>query len=542
MKKVLVLISILFLFIALAGCDFLTFTTTTALTTTGATTSDPRLAELDAEFALLESALPAAIIDDYVLPVPTNQAITVAYTVNGTPIGGTLVYDAPSEDTTFLLKMTIAFGDLSDSRTYQVLFASDSQSYEEYLAMMEELESLPRIPDLYIWTDGNSEVTSKEDYISGTASLYTYDEDNVAQTVFEYRSLQIRGRGNSTWYMPKKPYKIKFAEKTALFTDYAARDWVLLANFTDQTLIRNFLAYRFAAAIGMEYTPSATFVDLYMNGVYAGNYMISDQIEASSVRIDIEEESSAVNTGYLLEMDKRLDSWPEGVEGIDWFRIYGVPYVVKSPQPDGDEHRLTSIQFDYIEDFIATVHITLMNQRDYAPYIDEASFIDWFIVQEVFKNVDSGYSSVFLYKDTDGPLKMGPIWDFDLSSSNPGHLDAVNRAPAGWYTSLEYKNVWFYYLMKYPTFRLHLQERWNELYETEVLGMLSSVYPAADAIARSRHLNFELWDVIGKNWDWYTSTEVYDAKTYEDQMSLLFDWLERRISWMHRTINDEDFV
>jgi hypothetical protein len=137
---------------------------------------------------------------------------------------------------------------------------------------------------------------------------------------------------------------------------------------------------------------------------------------------------------------------------------------------------------------------------------------------------------------------MGPVWDFDLSSTNPGHLDDTNRAPEGWYTSLQYKNIWFYYLMKYPTFRLHLQERWNEIYETMVLTMLASVYPVSDSIARSRYLNFQKWDVIGKNYDWYTSIEVYNAKTYEAQMKLLYDWLDTRIAWMNAAINASDFV
>jgi len=88
-----------------------------------------------------------------------------------------------------------------------------------------------------------------------------------------------------------------------------------------------------------------------------------------------------------------------------------------------------------------------MNHQEYDTLIDEASFIDWFIVEELFKNVDVGYSSVYYYKDKGGLLKMGPVWDFDLSTSNPGHLQDDLRGPEGWYTSLQYKNIWFYYFI-----------------------------------------------------------------------------------------------
>jgi len=361
--------------------------------------------------------------------------------------------------------------------------------------------------------------------------------------VFSNRTLEIRLRGNSTLWMPKRPYKIKFTNKTALLTAYEAKDWVLLANFADQTLIRNKLAFDLASAMGMPYTPSANVVDVYMNNDYVGNYMITDQIEVSSVRIDIEENSSAVDTGYLLEWDWRqtMAGQADGAEGVAWFNIYGIAFAIKSPQPDSDEHRLTSTQFNFIYNYMQSVHLALMNKQNYAGLIDEASFIDWFIVEEVFKNVDSGFSSNFYYKDKGGLLKMGPVWDFDLSSTNPGHLDYENRMPPGWYTSLQNKNIWFYYLMKYDGFRQRLQARWNEVYD-DVVAMLESVYPESDAIAHSRYRNFETWDIIGKNYEWYTSTEVYEAQTYEEQLALLYDWLEARIAWMDGAINDPDFV
>jgi len=475
---------------------------------------------------LIEAGIPDAIECDLALPVISYDTATVSYATEVSRIyRGRFIFTFPQHDTPITITATIRYKGVTRA--------------VEYVTVMKGFEVLERIPELRIWTDGSQEIVSKDDYVDAVATLTTYDEANVGTNVFTRRGLQIRGRGNSTWWMPKKPYRIKFDDKTAMFTDYEAKDWVLLANFTDQTLIRNYLAYKLAATIGMPYTPSATFVDVFINDEYVGNYTLSDQIEVSPVRVDVEEGSSAVDTGYLIEFDYKVyEDW-SAVEGVDYFHAHGYPYSIKSPQPDSVN--FNTAQVAYIKDYVDSIYEALSNRRSYTELIDEASFIDWFLVQEVFKNVDSGYSSVYMYKAKGGVLKMGPVWDFDLSSSNPGHLDYENRMPPGWYTSLQYKNIWFYYLMKYDTFRLHLQARWNEIY-VEVTEMLASVYPVADSIARSRYLNFIRWDVMGKNWEWYTSPEVYEADTYEEQLEVLYDWLDERIAWMNTTINDPDFV
>jgi len=475
---------------------------------------------------LIGGMIPDEIVSDVTMPQIDYDDATVSYESDVSRIyHGRFVFTFPQIDTAVTISARVHYK--GEYRTY------------EFTTVMQGFGALPRIPVLYITTDGNQPIDSKDVYVDAVATLLTYDENNVASTVFSRRPLQIRGRGNSTWWMPKKPYRIKFDEKTAMFTDYEAKDWVLLANFADQTLIRNYLAYKLAASIGMPYTPSATFVDVYVNNEYMGNYTLTDQIEVSSSRVDIEEGSSDVDTGYLIEFDYKIyEDWT-AVEDVDYFLAHGYPYTIKSPQPD--EAYFNAAQVAYIKDYVDAIYETLANRRDYSGLIDEASFIDWFIVQEVFKNVDSGYSSVFMYKDKGGVLKMGPVWDFDLSSSNPGHLDYVNRMPPGWYTSLEYKNLWFYYLMKYDTFRSHLQTRWNEVYD-DVADMLASVYPVSDSIARSRYNNFKRWDVIGTNAEWYTSPEVYQADTYEEQLEVLYDWLEERIAWMDAAINDPDFA
>ena len=96
----------------------------------------------------------------------------------------------------------------------------------------------------------------------------------------------------------------------------------------------------------------------------------------------------------------------------------------------------------------------------------------------------------------------------------------------------------FYYLWQYPEFQEALKERWNEVYETVILQVLDNIFEAADSITYSRLQNFQRWDVIGINYDWYTAPEVYAIDTYDEQVWFLHDYLKERIEWLDEEIND----
>lgn len=473
--------------------------------------------------AMIDEQMPEVIESDFTLPILDNPDATFSFSTDTSRIyNHRFIFSFPLEPTEFHITAKIRYN--NETRTY------------DYPILMKGLSQLQQVPIIYIHTDNSTPITSKTEYLHATFSMVIYNQDLVPFVLYSNRSIQIRGRGNSTFYMPKMSYRLKFDDKTSLLFDHSENDWVLLANFTDQTLIRNALAYNFAASITDVFQPDTAFVDVYLNDVFLGNYTLTDQIEVTNDRVDIDEHSTNLDTGYLIEFDRRIWDWPEGTEGIDWFNLYGIPYVIKSPDPDGEYY--SQSQLYYIESYMAECYNALRNKQDYSELIDEESFIDWFIVEELFKNVDSGYSSVFITKDKGGKLKMGPVWDFDLSTSNPGHLGDDLRGPEGWYTSLEYKNVWFYHLMQYEGFRQHLKEKWNAIYDNQIQDLLNDIYPMADSISKSRYLNFQTWDVIGKNYDWYTSTEVYDAKTYEEQVYILYNYLLVRSVWMNQAINE----
>jgi hypothetical protein len=471
----------------------------------------------------IEERMATVIESDFTLPVIPLEGVTVEYTSDRSYIfNGRFIFDFPLSNSSLTITAAVTIGEETREYAFQV--------------SMKGLASLPRVSEILIETENHAPIVSKDEYIDATLTLVTYDDQNNPTTSIAAQSIEIRGRGNSTFFMPKMPFRIKFPSKTAFLNDYAEKTWVLLANYTDQTLVRNYLANQFSSQVGMAFSPSATFADVYLNGEYIGNYLVTDQIEVSSNRVDIDKNSTEVDTGYLLEMDLRLIETPEGVENVDYFYVYGRPYAIKSPKTDDIYY--TVDQFNYISDYIVTVHETLMNGDDFSELIDLNSFVDWFLIEELFKNVDSGYSSVYMYKDSGQPLKMGPIWDMDLSSGNQQpQLSAQMRSPIGWYTSLPEKNVWFHYLMNYEDFREAVKTRWDEWYAEDIPELIASIYPLTDSIAYSRYLNFQRWDVIGTNNEWYTNPEILALDTYEEQVKYLVDYLTMRSEWLNQAIH-----
>lgn len=450
-----------------------------------------------------------------------NDDIEVDYLVNCTDVErGRVVYTFPGEDAECGISTSITYN--GETRMEIIPFT------------MSAVDNLPKISSIYIETEGNSTIDNNWEYVRATLSMYNGGDTSSPALVDV--PLGIRLRGNSTLWMPKKSFKIKFDEKIRITNAYQEKDWVLLANFTDQTLVRNYVAYQMSNNMNLEFTPSYVFVDVYLNGEYLGNYMLSDQIEVTNHRVDIEENVPEIDTGYLIEYDWGLYRDPVNVETENYFTVEGIPFVIKSPQQEDEHYR--SMHKVFIENYMNEVFDTLRDNDDYHDLIDEESFIDWFIVSEVFKNVDSGYSSVYFYKDAGGLLKMGPVWDFDLSSGNQGHLGDDLRGPEGWYTPRADKNRLFYYLFEYPEFREALKDRWNEIYESVIVEVLNNIFVAADSITYSRFENFQRWDVIGKNADWYTSPEVFAIQTYDEQVWFLHDYLEERIEWLDEEIND----
>ena len=309
-------------------------------------------------------------------------------------------------------------------------------------------ENLTDIPALYIDTVG-VEINSKEDYVVGSVSIIGSNGlSNLSST-----KMKIKGRGNSTWWQGgiwgKKPYQIKFNEKIDILNMSKDKKWVLLAEISDISLIRNKIAREISNISRFDYVPQAKFIELYINDEYVGIYLVGQKVEESSNRVNIGD------NGYLVEIDTdaqgRIDIDDVYFRSNIWTSQYqqGV-FNIKEPNVD-----YNSIEYNLIKDHINNFESALFGENfkdpdlGYRSFIDLPSFIDWFLVNEIAKNQDAkSYSSIFLNYIPGEKIKMGPVWDFDLAFGNVNYSNAEN-AEGFWIK----ENLWYKKMFEDPYFK-----------------------------------------------------------------------------------------
>ncbi len=328
-------------------------------------------------------------------------------------------------------------------------FSFDTMPDEDVTLTANWLQ-LSNLPTLFIDLYDNSnnpipiENITREFYVNSKISLENTDLE------FEINSVDalFKGRGNGSWIDSgeKKGYRIKFDDGQSVLGSAVSKHWVILAgaNFDDITMYRNKLAFNMADEVftNIDYVTSAEWVDVYFNGEYHGVYLICEHLRVDEDRVDIESEYGVLDTGYLIE----YDYYAKGINGVDYFTVPGMkyPFSMKSPSPeDYLENGLTIGQYREQVDFIRTMVVNMVNAAmdndlaTFAEYADVDSFVDMYILHELFKNIDTGYSSFFIYRHPGGKLTAGPPWDFDATcGSTPTR---GNGSPNGIYVGLGVK-------------------------------------------------------------------------------------------------------
>ena len=388
------------------------------------------------------------------------------------------------------------------------------------------------LPVVEIWTNAYAPILDRETYVKGCMRLTDGSRQTYATGLYQ-GALEIRGRGNSTWDMPKKSYRLKLASPGAAVLNMPAeRDWVLLANYADKTLMRAAVGFELSRRLGMAWTPRMRHVDLYLNGEFLGNYLLGEHVKVAPNRVnvtpmlatDIAEPN--VSGGYLVEAD-----FPEYVSAgdITTTTSSGILFNIKAPG------NINLSQFNYIAGHLQLVENTLLSnnfdarRNGYPTLIDVDTFIDWWIVKELVKDVDGPFrSSVYLYKDRGGKLKMGPLWDFDLSSGNVNYSTASE--PTGW--RIRVKSEWFDHLFQDKAFRAKVYDRWRAVTTTHIDALLPFIDQTAIALDASQRENFQRWDILGT----YVWPNNVVLGTYPAEVGYLRNWLKTRIAWMDKNI------
>ena len=375
----------------------------------------------------------------------------------------------------------------------------------------------------------------------------------------------IRGRGNSTWGADKKPYKIKLDKSADLFGMGKNKHWTLIANYYDNSLVRNRLTYYLGQQLDMQFTPQLVPVDVVMNGKYLGGYYLCEQIRVGESRVEInnleeiEPGDEDISGGYLLGVSPYGDE-----EGYSFNTSHAVGMVVESPEElenkDVPAERLDEMN-QYIEDYVNKTEAAIFGNgfKDedghyYTEYMDLSSAAKYYLIQEFSANGDAyRTTSTHLYKDKNGKLCWGPLWDFDYvawASTYYNDYDFDDSSYAGFFTDF----AWFERLKADPSFVNEVNKVWGgkesedpktlcyQLNELIKDGGVLDQY--ADEMESSAGNNFDKWGMtdFGGWWfygDYYGedgAPTMIQCANQREEIARLKKWISKRMDWFDENI------
>lgn len=408
-----------------------------------------------------------------------------------------------------------------------VIVAEDGTEYNYVVSI-----SYSSLPVVYINTKDAAPIVSKDDWLKDNEIYIT----NAGEYSKLYKKSQIRGRGNTTWGYPKKPYAIKLDKKDEVLGMPKHKRWVLLANYVDKTCIRNSVAFELARRMeGLDWTPRGQHVDVVLNGQFQGNYFLCEQIKVDENRVNITEMEStdtdpeAITGGYLLEIDKNYDEVNKfmsdclnEVGGYVWNQL---PFMIKEP----DEDVLCPAQFEYIKNHIAEIRSALYDvgstTEGYLKYIDLDSFIDYWIVYEMTGTGEPTHpKSVYMHKDRGGKMHAGPVWDFDYFTFQPYYSDDL----------INTMSVWNSRIIRDPANLSYIKQRWNTHRES-----ISSIIDEIDRqyllVKESAEYNSTIWPILpGTKEDPNRDKSL----SMDEALARIKSYYVEKFNWMDNYINN----
>lgn len=405
----------------------------------------------------------------------------------------------------------------------------------------------------------------KKNITTGSMSMVSADGGSI----YSGELKQIKARGNSTFtYADKKSYQIKLNTASDLLGNQEqVKTWVLLASYFDATQMHDKLMKDLAAKLGLAYTASCNWVNLYYDGEYRGVYLLSEKnsVGAASVAItDMEEAYKAQNPsygdnmstalsqnaygqqfqytkglqepanitgGYLIELNHNM--WDEA----SGFKTrQGVAFNVKSPEWCG-EAAMRYIS-EYYQDFEDAVYATdksgaytgynASTGKYFYDYVDMDSLVKVFLLQELALNCDGFISSVYFYKDADGKMFAGPIWDQDMTFGT------------GWTKTNAADIEDYHYLAKaliqIPAFKTAVAEYYSSTFAPAVrewLGNNGTIAHQYNLLKDSAAMNYKLWDFIRVG-DPKADGHIWQGASYESVVADMTSWIEARLSVMDK--------
>ncbi len=431
------------------------------------------------------------------------------------------------------------------------------------------------LPVLRIDTGGVA-VTSGDVNVPGTVTLTAADGMTtlVPGAANSNNAITIHLHGNTTAEMPKKPYTLKFGSSFDLMTALGvscpyvtssgkpicdkAKSYILLANYDDKTMLRDWAASALANSIPMgngylsspagsptpsgttallPWAPHSTYVELYLNGQYGGTYQIIEKIDIDSHKVNVPELAETDTTlptisgGYLMEIDHHAD------ESFVFDTPQGLP--IGGINPDFSPDPNVQQQSDYIRNAVDTAENALFSTNFTDPttgwraFYDETAAVNFYLVNDLMGNVDGGdfFSSVYFYKDRNNQLLyMGPVWDFDISAGNVNYFPIVNPT-VPW---MQTQAIWYAQLFKDPGFAADTAKQFNQLKNGGVLtAWTNSIRAEAASLNQAQQNNFARWPMLGE----LVWPNAQAPGTYSGEVNLLLNYINTRIAYLDGVLN-----
>ena len=381
-------------------------------------------------------------------------------------------------------------------------------------------------------------------------------------------NIGIEYRGSSSQSFDKKSYGFETWDEENEDMDYPLlgfpeeEDWIFYGPYSDKTLIRNKLIYDLSNQIG-RYASRTKFCELTINNQYMGVYVFMEKLKRDKNRIAIKKlenddlDSINISGGYIIKIDKSDDENGEQVYNDfnafisnykpNYATYQSIWFNYEYPKPKdihNEQKQYINSYFDNFERALSGINFK-DSLSGYRKYIDVGSFIDFFILNELSNNLDGYRLSTYLHKNRNEKLKIGPIWDFNLSFGNGNYCNGDK------YDTWTYKfnetcsddfwliPFWWEKLLEDPYFVNKLKERWNELRKKElsdenIFQMIQNYISILKNESGAVYRNYSKWNVIGK----YLWPNNYVGNSYESEIDYLIKWISKRNNWLDKSINE----
>lgn len=412
----------------------------------------------------------------------------------------------------------------------EVIYKLDNKdgTFDEYKVIFDSPQSTG-LPVIKIDIENGAEITIKESayknmhFILNDPNNSQYNLEIPFESVSDGKS-GIRGRGNSTWGYPKKPYRIKFNKRQSLFGLDAAKSWVLLANWLDPTFITTNVAFELGQRLEIPYTNTAFNVELFINGTHRGHYTVTEQVQVDKARVNIDEDND-----YFFELDSYYD---EDYKFRDSY--IGLPVNIKSPEPGNESPVEWDAKVDAmkatVDQFMAKLFGGSSNfpNNNYKDDIDIDILIDFILVNELCHNTELLHpKSTYMYKTQTGKFTMGPLWDFDWGFGGEGgrhiyfnKVDEILYKPNSQDGS-QNGGKFFRQFFGDPAFRTAYKARWSRA-KSRIGDIDLFIKDLGEKLEKSAGYDYEIW---GSN------------TSFKSEISKMQNYMRNRINYIDSFVN-----